>query len=411
MLQIQTEETCYTVSSTELLMTKGETPDDIIQGYISRGLNLVAGPPKSMKTTFSFQAAEHLCKQGQQVLVITPDEGLIGSRQKCINMKIDACCNAIFLDTTNYPILSIEILKNIIEKNPNIRAVVIDTLHSAFPGKFNGNYANQIENMKKLSCFCEKWNVSIIAVMHTTKGTNKKPDKPNFSGLYGTHAMTGSVVNTLIMAKDTDKDRILVHRQGRFCADMTHSLRYNAETGRLECDEPDIADLLDGNLKKVYTALQNNEGPVQLSDIANFVDMQVNYVSSILIKMTERRLVRKVSRGVYELIHSQKPTAPLSEFLAKQTQAAAIDENEIAGENGENNPNQPVGGEEGKIIGETLSDGDFCEMYENADISFEKTNSYEFSEFQQFGEIVNLSVVSEKTVFEQVAVEWCYDGE
>jgi hypothetical protein len=127
--------------------------------------------------------------------------------------------------------------------------------------------------------------------------------------------------------------------------------------------------------------------------------------------MTERRLVRKVSRGVYELIHSQKPTAPLSEFLAKQNQAAAIDENEIAGENGENNPNQPVGGEEGKIIGETLSDGDFCEMYENADISFEKTNSYEFSEFQQFGEIVNLSVVSEKTVFEHVELEWYYDGE
>ena len=312
----QEKKSSYILNSTQFRLIDNKNSGELIEGFFAKGVNILSGPPKSMKTTLSLQAGEHLSQLGNKVLYISPDEGVHGLLEKTLKMDIQDAGNGRYWDLTQNPISDFPQIEDCIKNIGQIDVIVIDTLHSAFPGKFKQNYAQQLSAMNIFKKISDKYSVSFVILLHATKSGCKNCNKADFSGVYGTYAMTGSVTSTVIMAKDTDNGSIYAHRQGRFCQDITHILRFNENTFRLEIDdEPKVADLLDGNLKLVFTALMNNPGPMQLSDIAKTVGKESNLVNQVLAKLIERRLVLKPSRGIYEILPPSNPEVTAGSFL------------------------------------------------------------------------------------------------
>lgn len=330
----QEKKLSYILTSTQLRLIDNKNSGELIEGFLSIGVNIISGAPKTMKSTLSRQAGEYLSQRGYKVLYISPDEGVHGLSEKTLKLDIQDADNGLYWDVIKNPISDFTQIEDCINNFGPFEVIFIDTLHSAFPGKIKQGYAHQLASMSIFNTLSDKYSVSFVILLHATKSGCKNCQKANFSEVYGTYAMTGSVTSTVIMAKDPETGTIYAHRQGRFCQDTTHILRFNESTFRLELDggEPEVTDLLDGNLKLVYTALLNNSGPMQLSDITNAVGKESNLVNQVLAKLIERRLVRKPSRGIYEILPASNPEITAGSFLKMKSE---VDEKCEEGEDDE----------------------------------------------------------------------------
>ena len=400
-----------TINSTDLRLLNAKGVEDIVYGYLSPGVNIIAGDPKSFKTTASLQLAENLSQSGKNCLMIAPDEGFLGLHQKLIQMDIQDGGKIIFWDIVNNPVTSIDMVEDYVRSRSNIDVVIIDTVHATFPGEFGGGYIKQNAKMKLFTEMTNKYGTSFILTMHCKKDKKTKPDKPDFQSIYGTHALNGSAVNTILMGKDLNSQMVYVHRQGRFCKYSRRTLIYNAETFRLKEYTPNPVELLDGNLKAVYSAMSLHAVPMRLSDIAHAVEKETNHVSNLLDTIIKRRLVHRISHGMYEIIPA--PSTAVDGIVFKQNrvfqhvdpigdeneeglQAEIHDDNVTAIDVSCDNPNHS------DEIDESATESVFCEFWQ---LDKQSPKRYETD---ALGEIVNLGEDYEESIFQHGAGEWYY---
>ncbi|MDE1472315.1 AAA family ATPase [Eubacterium limosum] len=213
----------------------------IVKGLLPVGLNLLASPPKFGKSYFVFNLA--ICVAGGEKF-------LDQETQKCgvLYLALEDSLNRLqsrafqLLGTRDLPegvFLMLEIgdlsngfrqqLEAVLDKNPEIKLVIIDTLQF-IRGTFNRNegaYAVDYREMREIKAIASERNLCILLVHHTRK---MKDESDPFANVSGTTGITGAMDTTLILKKDDrmkENEKTYLYITGRDVEQNAFTMSFN----------------------------------------------------------------------------------------------------------------------------------------------------------------------------------------
>ncbi len=118
-------------------------------------------------------------------------------------------------------------LDELLEQHPNIKVVVIDTLHfiKYRQGKSESAYECDYRTGRDLKEYAEKHKIAIIVVTHTTKMIHIEDDMANVSG---TNGVTGAADAVIVLGKEKRMDKeAKMFITGRKVRQSMHNIRFD----------------------------------------------------------------------------------------------------------------------------------------------------------------------------------------
>ncbi len=186
----------------------------IVENLIYPGTYLLAGAPKVGKSFFVAQLAYHIAtgqklwdyevKQSTVLYLALEDDHRRLQKRMCRMFGVDGTANLHFAITSKKLGEGLEDqLEEFIDKHPNTRIIIIDTLQKIRQG---GNdtysYANDYECVGNLKKFADQKEICLLIVHHTRK--QQASDK--FDMISGTTGILGCADGAFILQKEKRTD-------------------------------------------------------------------------------------------------------------------------------------------------------------------------------------------------------------
>lgn len=212
-----------------------------VEGMIPEGETVIAAPPKTGKSWLMLDMCLKVSKgetflnfptRKSETLYLALEDG-----DKFEQERLNIVCpetapenfHFIFNDVVHLNEGFLLQLDSILDRIPNIKLVVIDTLNfiQFHPGKGESAYNCDYRTGRELKAYAEKRGLAIVVVTHTTKMLHAEDEMANVSG---TNGVTGAADAVMILSKKvrTDLDaRLFV--TGRKVRQSTHDIKFNDE--------------------------------------------------------------------------------------------------------------------------------------------------------------------------------------
>ena len=186
----------------------------IVENLIYPGTYILAGAPKVGKSFFVAQLAYHIAtgqklwdyevKQSTVLYLALEDDHRRLQKRMCRMFGVDGTANLHFAITSKKLGEGLEDqLEEFIDKHPNTRIIIIDTLQKIRQG---GNdtysYANDYECVGALKKFADRTEICLLIVHHTRK--QQASDK--FDMISGTTGILGCADGAFILQKEKRTD-------------------------------------------------------------------------------------------------------------------------------------------------------------------------------------------------------------
>ena len=186
----------------------------IVENLIYPGTYILAGAPKVGKSFFVAQLAYHIAtgqklwdyevKQSTVLYLALEDDHRRLQKRMCRMFGVDGTANLHFAITSKKLGEGLEDqLEEFIDKHPNTRIIIIDTLQKVRQG---GNdtysYANDYECVGALKKFADRTEICLLIVHHTRK--QQASDK--FDMISGTTGILGCADGAFILQKEKRTD-------------------------------------------------------------------------------------------------------------------------------------------------------------------------------------------------------------
>ena len=186
----------------------------IVENLIYPGTYILAGAPKVGKSFFVAQLAYHIAtgqklwdyevKQSTVLYLALEDDHRRLQKRMCRMFGVDGTANLHFAITSKKLGEGLEDqLEEFIDKHPNTRIIIIDTLQKIRQG---GNdtysYANDYECVGNLKKFADRTEICLLIVHHTRK--QQASDK--FDMISGTTGILGCADGAFILQKEKRTD-------------------------------------------------------------------------------------------------------------------------------------------------------------------------------------------------------------
>jgi len=298
------------ITAQELLARRMQIHDYLINNLIPYGLSIMAGRPKQGKSICATQMA--ICvAQGRKflgqfpvkkykVLFISKEESpeLTAERLKRICPNFSQFENIIYTFQWLSPAEGgIEYLDFYLEKSPDIKLVIVDTLSAFINGNHNAGrgYFNEYEDARKIHKVAKERGVALILLHHTVKQSSG-----NLNDLYGSSGYSGTADNILLLNSDKVRGIGKLQLTSRY-GDAEYALKFNKEKGCWEYlgefEEVDLSQ----ERQDILEVLVDACGPVQVKQIAKELGKNIPATSNLLIKLHKQGLVWKPTYRIYEL--------------------------------------------------------------------------------------------------------------
>jgi len=267
------------VKFSELASIECKPPEFIIDPIIPEGLSLICGRPKKGKSWFCLNLA---------VSIITGKSFLDFETKKCdvVYFALENIISEIvervdvygllgkkydneilfFTDLTRNPSSQIEIFEILVEQNPNIQLIIIDTLGRAKPVSKNGfDYDAETRYMGKVQKWAKSRKLAIVFVHHTRKSSGGD----SFQNILGSTALEGCSDSNIILDPPYEgSDYFSLSCVGRRTPESNYAIKF--DKGKFERI---------GDLKKIQTEevehkimLSLTESPKFLTDLYDEID-------------------------------------------------------------------------------------------------------------------------------------------
>jgi RecA-family ATPase len=233
------------ISASEL-MTKEIPPINwIVPGLLPEGLSILAGKPKSGKSLFALNLAisvstgssflSNFKSNRNSVLYVAYEDNERRIKDRLSDMLSESnsetdLSQLFFFDDFKYQKLDIqgfEQLKNIVDENPTIKLIIIDTLGSAVSGSGKNlgmSYLEDYDLWSKFQKFALNKRLSFLFIHHTRK---MKADYV-FDEISGTRGLTGAAgVNIVLESKPNIS---YLHTQGRDIEESKYEIKLDKDT-------------------------------------------------------------------------------------------------------------------------------------------------------------------------------------
>ena len=225
------------VSAEEILDMEFTDPVFLVDGLLSNGLHILAGPSKSGKSWLALWMAhristgqpiwDHPVRQGE-VLYLSLEDPLARVQRRLMEVT-NGTTGKIWVVTEAEMIGNglEEQLIGFLSEHPGIRLVLIDTLQKVRDMKsVQYCYAGDYSTMSSLKNIADRFGIAILLIHHT----RKQPSSDPFDMISGTTGLMGCADSSFVLLKES---RISVCAElfgtGRDIEDLHLSLRFSAE--------------------------------------------------------------------------------------------------------------------------------------------------------------------------------------
>ena len=227
-----------TLSMPELYDTEFPVTEPIIQELLYPGLYILAGAPKIGKSFLVAQLAYHVARGEQlwsypvkqsSVLYLALEDKYSRLQQRLVRMfdmeTADKLHMAIAAQELGNGLE--EQLSSFIEKYPDVRLIIIDTLQkirTVQDDKFN--YARDYNNAAKLKEFADKHGICLVVVHHT----RKQQSEDSFEMISGSNGLFGAADGAMVLRKNQRCDnKASLEIVGRDLADQLLTISFSHE--------------------------------------------------------------------------------------------------------------------------------------------------------------------------------------
>lgn len=188
----------------------------------------------------------------------------------------------------------IEQLENILNSNPDIKLIVIDTLGRAIV-RSNKRNANQFQDEYDFGASLQKIalqrHISILLIHHTTK--MKYED--GYDSILGTTGLAASPDSLMLLSKDMNKDFVL-SIVGRDIEEKEYAVKF---ANCLWTVEGEKSKLLTPEREEIISLFRQYERPLKTKEIAECLGKKESNISKMLGKLVEDGILINEKYGQY----------------------------------------------------------------------------------------------------------------
>jgi AAA domain-containing protein/primase/DNA polymerase family protein len=289
----------------------------IVDDMIPMGCWLLVGKPKRGKTWMMLNLAlaiasggmflEQQCVQGKVLyLALEDNKRRIQDRMRklCVLMGLNAQkmrgqikFAAIEDDVPTADGGLYDMIASALDRQPDIRLVIIDTLHKARPTPRNGEgvYAYDRRTIDPLTDMLASRPGRSIMVVHHTRKT--KSDDP-YEMASGSMGLTGAADGHIFLVHD-DQGQTVMHLQGRDAEPLELAMEMVDNVWTVKGD-PEVAGMSDTRAKIIH-AMSKYSFAVAAKDIAKDIGIEANTVTQRLRGMAKDGFAFKEQYGKYVL--------------------------------------------------------------------------------------------------------------
>lgn len=283
----------------------------IIENLLPEGLIVCAGRPKIGKSFLALNMSLAIANGGHalgyfkanknSVLYIAYEDNYRRLQDRINRMLAEehhkeAPANLFIPKDCDFPKMTIEgidTLGKILDENPDIKLVVIDTLGRAIvrSNKRNSNqFQDEYDFLAPLQNIARQRHISILLVHHTTK--MKYED--GYDSILGTTGITASPDSLMVLSKDVSKEFTL-YIKGRDFEEKEYSVKFKnciwiveGEKGKTTTPERE----------EIISLFLRETRPLKTKEISDYLGKSENNVCNMLKKIPE---IVKVKYGEYVL--------------------------------------------------------------------------------------------------------------
>ena len=295
-----------------------------VKGLIAEGVNLLAGKPKCGKSMFCLNLAISIATGQKAFGAIDVEQGCViylaledvERRLKERMIKMNGK-NSPDLDSIQLNIKwarmgegGIKKLSIALERRPNTRLVIIDTLKMFRPAESKNKkpYDADYEPIARIKEeIADKFNVPVLIIHHL----RKMDAEDIFDTMSGSTGLTGATDSNIIFQKEAASSSATLHVQGRDIESTKYAIKLDSDNMRWEFlgDAKDIKST--DNKQNVYNAIKEADKPLSPKELEKITGIDNGYIRKILPDLMNEGGVKKQGRGKY--IYSGDPEEPLND--------------------------------------------------------------------------------------------------
>ena len=223
------------IHADELMDKQFENTGALIDGFIGRGVYLLAGSPKIGKSWLVLWLAHRVClgenvwefKSRQcDVLYISLEDPERRIQSRVAEITRGETGNLWFATETELMGKGFEEqITGFLVEHPSVKFILVDTLQKVRQLRADQySYAGDYEVISQMKSLADRFGITILLVHHTRKAGAADP----FSMISGTTGLSGGVDGSLVMIKDERMDnRAKLYITGRDTLDMQLELLFD----------------------------------------------------------------------------------------------------------------------------------------------------------------------------------------
>ena len=223
------------IHADELMDKQFENTGALIDGFIGRGVYLLAGSPKIGKSWLVLWLAHRVClgedvwefKSRQcDVLYISLEDPERRIQSRVAEITRGETGNLWFATETELMGKGFEEqITGFLFEHPSVKFIIVDTLQKVRQLRADQySYAGDYEVISQMKSLADRFGITILLVHHTRKAGAADP----FSMISGTTGLSGGVDGSLVMIKDERMDnRAKLYITGRDTLDMALELIFD----------------------------------------------------------------------------------------------------------------------------------------------------------------------------------------
>ena len=288
---------------------------EVIKDFLPEGLTIFAGRPKIGKSWMAMNIAIAVANGSKalgffetnksDVLYIALEDNFRRIQERMnniLNAEIDKAApkNLFFLvENKTLPKLNeggIEEIQKMIDDNPNLILIIIDTLGRSIADKGRkdkDSYRADYDIASKIQELAINNNIALLLLHHT-----KKMQEENvFDEISGTTGITGAMDTMMVLKKKNNEHKLYI--TGRDIRENEYSMVFDENTFCWNVVENEIKTTAER--KEIYDVLKEFGRTMQTKEIAEALDKKVPNISKLLNKMEMDKIIERPKYGFYKI--------------------------------------------------------------------------------------------------------------
>lgn len=302
--------------ASEVMVMEMRDPKWAVEGYISEGLNILAGGQKLGKSWLALDLTIAVASGGLALGSIEVDAGdalylALEDTLRRLKGRLEMLLRGapaperleLFTEWPRIGEGGEEWLQQWLTAHPSARLVVIDTLKKIRPGRGkNGNaYDEDYEFMGKIKAIADEFQVAILVLHHVRK---MKADDP-FDLVSGTMGLTGAADATMVMQRVRGKTDATLHITGRDIEEREELLNWDRETGVWTMIGDAEEYRRSEQRRDLLRVMAERGGPMSPKDVYEVMGGNRSSIRSLMARMANRGDIQITSPGKYEIVIKQ----------------------------------------------------------------------------------------------------------